>query len=160
MSCSEAVCVLEKGKQKGVVLFHQCEYQRTTIVDITFDHMYPNKTHAIHIHETGDTREGCKSLGNHWNPYNETHGSLSVPQRPRHAGDLINNFTTDAKGHFHYRYLDPLLRLRGSDNILGRSVVVHEGVDDLGLGKNKESLITGNAGGRMMCGVIGRVSLH
>jgi Cu-Zn family superoxide dismutase len=41
---------------------------------------------------------------------------------------------------------------------LGRSIVIHESIDDCGFGHNKESLITGNAGGRMACAVIGIMS--
>ena len=38
------------------------------------------------------------------------------------------------------------LKLRGKYSIIGRGVVIHEKEDDLGLGNNKESLITGNTG--------------
>ena len=157
MNCTNAICVLDKGKIKGQVLFHQCYNEDSTIVDFKFSGLKPHAVHAIHIHETGDLRRGCASLGPHWNPHNTTHGSLLVPGKPRHGGDLINNLKADENGEFRFRYRDPLVRLRGnaSDTVLGRSVVVHEGVDDLGLGGDAESLKTGNAGSRMLCAIIG-----
>lgn len=114
-----------------------------------------NSTHAIHIHEYGDTRRGCESLGGHWNPQRTTHGSFVYPEFPRHAGDLINNLEFDSRGYFRFSYIDPLIRIA---DIYGRSVVIHDGIDDLGVGDNAESLITGNAGGRIGCAIIGRCS--
>ena len=42
----------------------------------------------------------------------------------------------------------------GVTNVLGRAIVVHAGPDDLGLGNHDSSMTTGNAGGRVGCGVI------
>ena len=76
----------------------------------------------------------------------------------RHVGDLINNIEADSKGNAQYIYKDDLIQLYGPYSIIGRSVVIHEKPDDLGMGGNAESLKTGNAGGRVACAVIGRSS--
>lgn len=39
--------------------------------------------------------------------------------------------------------------------MVGRSVVVHSGTDDLGRGNHPDSKTTGNSGTRLACGVIG-----
>lgn len=119
------------------------------------------QTHAVHIHEWGDLTKGCDSLGPHYNPHQTTHGSIFVPEHPRHAGDLINNLTFDARGMFQFEYDDNMLTLFGTDSIYGRSVVIHADPDDLGLGKGKkraESLKTGNAGKRIACAIIAKIS--
>ena len=50
---------------------------------------------------------------------------------------------------------DSHLSLSGANSILGRSVVVHADVDDLGQGGHELSKSTGNAGARLSCGIIG-----
>ena len=155
-----AICVLYGSKNDvfGKVVFTQCCINNPTKITFDLKKFGPNETHAIHIHEYGDTTDGCTSLGLHYNPNGTTHGSIYDPTRARHAGDLINNFTTDKNGEFALSYTDELVTLFGEKSILGRSVVIHEGIDDCGLGKGKakkESLISGNAGTRMAGGIIG-----
>ena len=151
---------------KGTVQFHQCgNGQEGTWVKINLYNFDPNKTHAIHIHEYGDETNGCVSLGGHWNPDGTTHGSLYLDM-PSHAGDMINNLKSDQNGRFNRIYMDPRITLQGTvdQTIIGRSIVIHYGQDDLGLGGidpyNAEvragSLKTGNAGKRMACAIIGR----
>ena len=47
-----------------------------------------------------------------------------------------------------------IIRRTGEYTIIGRSMMVHAGVDDLGKGGHELSSTTGNAGGRVACGEI------
>jgi Cu-Zn family superoxide dismutase len=152
-----AIATLQSKHVNGYVFFHQCDAQKPVKVKFNI-YGPPNQTHAIHIHEFGDLRKGCESLGPHFNPTMETHGSIFY-NMARHAGDLINNIIFNNNGLFEFEYNDNLISLYPNNNsIIGRSIVIHEKQDDLGLGigKNKEeSLKTGNAGKRICCGIIG-----
>lgn len=70
----------------------------------------------------------------------------------------MGNIEADASGVAKINISDKLISLSGSNNILGRTVVVHADVDDLGKGGHELSKTTGNAGGRLGCGVIGFAS--
>ena len=41
------------------------------------------------------------------------------------------------------------------EEIIGRSIIIHENMDDLGRGGHKDSKTTGNSGKRIACAVIG-----
>lgn len=152
--CSEAVAIFNSTHVKGHILFHQCAGEYYTHVEFNLYGMEPMKERGCHVHEWGDERKGCISLGGHWNPTRETHGSRLYTM-PRHNGDLINNITPNRHGVFKYKYIDKRLRLRGRENIIGRSIVIHDGIDDLGLGGTKLSLTTGDSGNRLACAIIG-----
>jgi Cu-Zn family superoxide dismutase len=72
----------------------------------------------------------------------------------RHAGDY-GNVIVDANGNIQTTFNDSVSKLFGPFGVLGRTVVLHQLVDDLGLVNNTGSLTTGNAGARIACGVIG-----
>jgi superoxide dismutase, Cu-Zn family len=156
--CVNALAIFDTPEVKGVVKFHECPSIDGAYVIIKLTGLKPSTKRAMHIHEFGDTRKGCMSLGPHWNPHKTTHGTIFIENMPRHAGDLLNNIEPDSKGEFSCSYHDPLINISGDIDysIIGRSVVIHDGIDDLGLGGNEESLKTGNAGGRMTCAIIGR----
>ena len=67
----------------------------------------------------------------------------------------MGNVEANAEGNAKYHLEDHLITLFGAYSVLGRSCVLHMNEDDLGLGGHELSLITGNAGGRVACGVIG-----
>jgi len=106
-----------------------------------------------HIHEAGDLSEKCMGACAHFNPYNKKHGGPT--SKERHVGDL-GNIRFDARGVAKFRMEDSLVKLRGTKaNVIGRSVVIHEDMDDLGMGNHNDSLTTGHAGKRITCAVIG-----
>jgi Cu-Zn family superoxide dismutase len=67
----------------------------------------------------------------------------------------LGNITADEKGEATIKISDKIVSLVGAKSVIGRAVVVHENEDDLGQGGHELSSTTGNAGGRIMCGVIG-----
>jgi Cu-Zn family superoxide dismutase len=149
--CENAIAIINSPTVEGVITFHQCDIKEPT--KVTFRLLgSPDQIHAIHLHEYGDVRDGCTSLGAHYNPSGMDHGSF-LTGLDHHAGDLINNIQFDKYGVFNFEYDDPLINVR---DIYGRSIVIHQDADDLGLGDNAESLRTGNAGKRIAYSIIGR----
>ena len=115
--------------------------------------------HGLHVHEFGDTTNGCMSTGPHFNPFGKDHGAPT--DENRHAGDL-GNITVNDDGSCEVDITDKQIPLEGANNIIGRAFVIHELEDDLGKGDHSEpgtqgktSLTTGNAGARLACGVVG-----
>lgn len=113
----------------------------------------PAGHYGFHIHELGDTST-CDEAGAHFNPDGNTHGGRD--HEIRHVGDLGNiEFVGDGSGVAEVDFVDNVISLRGCHNIVGRTLVLHADVDDLGLGGHENSLSTGNAGERLACAVIG-----
>ena len=113
--------------------------------------------HGFHVHMTGDTGNNCKAAGGHFNPDENLHSHPFA--RARHAGDLGNILTMQGSPLTLVSLVDGVITLGdgGPRDVAGRAVVVHEGMDDLGLGVGLaavESKKTGNAGARVACGII------
>ncbi|XP_076887064.1 superoxide dismutase [Cu-Zn], chloroplastic-like [Bidens hawaiensis] len=147
----KAVAVL-KGTStvQGVVTLTQ-EDDGPTTVNVKVTGLTPG-LHGFHLHEFGDTTNGCISTGPHFNPNGLTHGAPE--DEIRHAGDL-GNITANADGVAEATIVDKQIPLSGPNAVVGRAFVVHELADDLGKGGHELSLSTGNAGGRLACGVVG-----
>ena len=151
------------SRVSGTIELHQCSPHHSTyfVIDLIVGPSIRKKRtkrakHALHIHEYGNLSQGCMGAGGHYNPFGENHGWYKKHKLCRHVGDLINNVESDSKGRIKTRFFDNLVTLYGPYSVFGRTIVLHSGEDDLGLGGNAESLITGNAGGRMACAIIGR----
>jgi Cu-Zn family superoxide dismutase len=141
----EAVAVIDSGKIKGTVVFTQ--KNKYVLIKVDVKGLNKNSKHGFHIHESGDLREGCKSCCAHYNPDNTEHGSLYGG----HAGDL-GNIKTDDVGNCEISLKTDKFVV---DDILGRSIIIHEDEDDLGLGNFDDSKTTGHSGARIACSVIG-----
>ncbi|XP_073011830.1 superoxide dismutase [Cu-Zn], chloroplastic [Typha latifolia] len=151
----KAVAVL-KGTSavEGVVTLLQ-EDDGPTTVKVRVAGLTPGR-HGFHLHEFGDTTNGCISTGPHFNPNGMTHGAPE--DEVRHAGDL-GNIVANSEGVAEATIVDNQIPLSGSNSVVGRAFVVHELEDDLGKGGHELSLSTGNAGGRLACGVVGLTPL-
>jgi Cu-Zn family superoxide dismutase len=108
----------------------------------------PPGKHGFHIHEIGN----CSAQGNaaqgHFNPDGVKHGFLPKDGFANaHAGDLGNiTIGPDGTGTFK-ETVEGLTFKQGQYAVAGLSVILHEKEDDFGQP-------TGNAGGRIGCGII------
>ncbi|EMF13078.1 superoxide dismutase [Sphaerulina musiva SO2202] len=149
----KAVAVLRGDSNvKGTVTFTQDSETSPTTIEWDITGNDANAERGMHVHAFGDNTNGCTSAGPHFNPHSKEHGAPEDTER--HVGDL-GNFKTDGQGNGKGSVQDKLIKLIGPESVLGRTVVVHAGTDDLGKGGHAESKKTGNAGGRPACGVIG-----
>ncbi|XP_030636715.1 copper chaperone for superoxide dismutase [Chanos chanos] len=136
------------GLVKGVVRFLQLS-QDQCLIDGTIDGLQPGP-HGLHVHELGDLTQDCTSCGEHFNPFGKQHGGPQDTER--HVGDLGNIFA-GPDGRASFRLEDSHLKVW---DVIGRSLVVDSGEDDLGRGGHPLSKQTGNSGERLACGIIAR----
>ena len=149
-----AICILDPQPNQtawGVVKFTQPHFYSKCHINGQFKGLTPG-LHGFHVHQFGNLLEGCKTAGPHYNPFNKVHGGPD--SEIRHVGDL-GNVNAGEDGTAVYDREDAQITLFGPYSVLGRSCVLHENEDDLGLTDHPLSSITGNAGGRVACGVIG-----
>lgn len=96
--------------------------------------------HGFHIHENGncsigDSREPFTAAGGHWNPTNQPHGN--------HAGDFPVLFSNN--GYARVTFFTNKFKVA---QVVGKSVIIHEGPDDY------RTQPAGGSGRRLACGVI------
>lgn len=160
--------ISENPQLNGFVHFKQISKDKPVKVSISL-YGLPDGEYGFHVHENSincidyeNVQDCCNSLGGHFhagekwdidNPYGTKHGN--------HTGDLcFNIFFED--GECIYNYVDEKISLfpKEKNNIVERSLVIHNSPDDLGIisyeeeEKNINRFITGNAGERIACGRI------
>ena len=188
MYFAEAIFQKYKGQKydiKGSVFFSQLDEYTGVRVDINLVGV-PDGVHGIHVHEKPVNfakKNPCNGTCGHFNGSvpkwslrntgGTPHGSW-LRNTNRHIGDLCNNVTSE-NGIVDFSYVDTLISLIPGhpNNIVGRSIILHQNEDDQGLLQNKleyafqhnlpfvidsydyedivGSKITGNAGLRIAC---------
>ncbi|XP_014433287.2 copper chaperone for superoxide dismutase isoform X2 [Pelodiscus sinensis] len=148
---------------QGVVRFLQVSPEKC-IIEGTIDGLEPG-LHGLHIHEFGDITNSCDSCGDHFNPNRECHGGPQDAHRLAHPGNFDNlaalfqhlgdlgNVLAGNNGRAAFQMEDTQLKVW---DIIGRSLVVDSGEDDLGQGGHPLSKVCGNSGERLACGIIAR----
>jgi superoxide dismutase, Cu-Zn family len=143
----KAICVLyptQGNNVSGTITFMQTDNGVKVVADIQG---LAKGKHGFHIHQFGDcSSPDGMAAGGHFNPENKAHGGPM--DMTRHMGDM-GNVEADEAGKAHLEYVDNTIKLNGPESIIGKSVIVHKGEDDL------KSQPVGNAGPRVACGVIG-----
>ncbi len=106
----------------------------------------PPGVHGFHVHDKGDCGDNGNAAGGHFNPMGTGHGA---PQGdPHHAGDF-GNVTADASGTVRETFTTRSVTVEaGASSAVGHAVILHANPDDL------TTQPTGNAGGRIACGVV------
>jgi superoxide dismutase, Cu-Zn family len=105
----------------------------------------PPGLHGFHVHEKGNCDSAGMGAGGHFNPMTHKHGMPDSTQH--HMGDL-GNLTAGDDGIATLNAVFPDLTLEGANAVAGHALIVHAKADDGGQP-------TGNAGGRISCGIIG-----
>ena len=129
---------------KGEVIFTQKDGM--VFMTATMSGLTPGE-HAIHLHESADcSAADGSSAGGHWNPTFKPHGKWGA-EAGYHSGD-IGNFMADEEGNAKVEFSTDQWCIGCEDetkNIIGKGVIVHQGVDDF------TSQPSGNAGARVSC---------
>lgn len=146
----DAVAVIMGNRENsdihGVVKFYQVTNGVFVVVDIvglpTSAEMCKKDIFAFHIHGgtdcSGNEDDSFADAGSHYNPQNCPH--------PYHAGDMPPLFS--ANGQALLAFLTDRFEL---EDILGRTVIIHDAPDDF------TSQPSGNSGNKIACGVISKV---
>ncbi len=144
---ASASLVTADGIEVGTATFTQVGAETTAEFHLTG--VSPAGPHAIHVHETGEcTPPDFTSAGGHFNPAGVAHAC--PPATPRHAGDFGNvEIAEDGGGHLEVT-TDLVTVEDGPISVVGKAVILHAHTDDC------STQPTGDAGGRLACGVIAR----
>ena len=122
----------------GTVRFMPCKKGTLVVAEISGLPATDTGFFAFHVHEGGDCfGPGFPNTGSHYNPDGQNH--------PLHAGDLPPLLSSG--GSAYLAVLTDRFRIK---DVIGRTVVIHNGPDDF------KTQPAGSAGNKIACGVIRR----
>ena len=135
------------GKDAGSVTLTQTP--SGVLLALTAKGLSPGE-HAFHVHEVGKCEAPFTSAGGHFNPGKKKHGLLVA--EGAHGGDMPN-LHIPASGELTVEVHNAMITLeKDKPNSLldadGSAVIIHASKDDY------KSDPTGEAGGRIACGVV------
>jgi Cu/Zn superoxide dismutase len=140
MTQDYAICLLNFSKnlsaynpsQKGILYFYPKSKNTTNIIVLLKNiSLHNGNLKGLHLHECGDLSDGCTSACAHYNPKGVHHGGLN--SLVRHYGDF-GNVQIGKNGYCQIQLLDVPVTIK---KCVGRSIVLHEAEDDLGLGETR-----------------------
>jgi superoxide dismutase, Cu-Zn family len=106
----------------------------------------PPGVHGFHVHDKGACGDNGMAAGGHFNPMGTNHGAPDAT--PHHSGDF-GNVNADPSGEVHQQFVTQSVTVTaGTTSVVGHAVILHANPDDL------VTQPTGNAGGRIACGVV------
>jgi Cu-Zn family superoxide dismutase len=141
--------VLKSADGKNVGSAELTQLPQGVLIKLSLNGL-PAGEHAFHVHGAGKCEPPFTSAGGHFNPDTKKHGIMAA--EGHHAGDMPN-LHIPSDGALSVEVVNASVTLeKGKPNSLygpnGTALIVHAGKDDY------KTDPTGEAGGRIACGVV------
>jgi superoxide dismutase, Cu-Zn family len=148
-SAQSAKAALKDANGKDVGTAELTQSPAGVLIRLTLKDLPPGER-AFHVHAVGKCEPPFTSAGGHFNPGGKKHGMMVADGH--HAGDMPN-LHVPASGNLTVEVVNSAITLdKGKPNSVfqeaGTALVIHAGKDDY------KTDPTGDAGGRIACGVI------
>lgn len=148
-AAQSAKAVLKNAEGKDVGSADLTQTPHGVLIKLNITGLQPGER-AFHVHGVGKCEPPFTSAGGHFNPDGKKHGIMAMGGH--HAGDMPN-LHIPSSGILQVEVLNISITLeKGKPNSLfgpeGTALIIHAGKDDY------KSDPTGEAGGRVACGVI------
>lgn len=148
-AAQSASAPLKNAEGKEVGSANLTQTPQGVLINVSVKGLPPGE-HAFHVHAVGKCEPPFTSAGGHFNPASKKHGMMAP--EGQHAGDMPNLHIPQS-GDLTVEVLNTNITLeKGKPNSVydadGSAVIIHAGKDDY------KTDPTGDAGGRIACGVI------